>query len=111
MAKSFEVRITDHAEQALQRLANYIAYDLFAPQTAISYIKELRDGILSLSTLPERFALTPEEPWHTYGIHQMIVKNHFVYYWVDKDNYVVYITDVIYVKSDKRKSLEMMPLV
>ena len=82
-----------------------------APKTAIAYITALCDGMNSLETFPGRIALTEDEPWRTYGVHKLLVKNHFVYFWIDEENNKVQITDVIYAKSDQRKSLEKMPLL
>lgn len=40
----------------------------------------------------------------------MLVKNYYVYFWVDEDNARVQVTGVIYVKRDQAKQLENMDM-
>ena len=54
-------------------------------QTAIRMLDTLEKEILSLSTLPNRVALTEEEPWHSAGIRKLPVKNYLVYFWVNEE--------------------------
>ena len=65
---------------------------------------------MKLDQMPQRIPLTKEEPWRSCGIHQMVVKNHLVYFWIDEEKKIVQVTDVIYGASDQRKALENMPL-
>lgn len=110
MDKTYTVKITRHAEESLREIARYIAYDLLEPQTAVQLIEKLHDAAGSLSQMPERIMLTPEGPWHSQGIHRMLVKNYYVYFWIDEDAALVQITDVIYARSDQPRRLEEMQL-
>ena len=40
----------------------------------------------------------------------MLVKNYYVYFWINKDAALVQITDVIYARSDQPRRLEEMQL-
>ena len=110
MAKKYTVKITEHAEEALRELTMYIAIDLQAPGTAVHYIERLRAAIKTLEEMPERISLTKEEPWHTYGIHQMIAEDHYIYFWIDEENRIVQVTDVIYTMRDQRNALMRDPV-
>ena len=68
----------------------------------------LEKEILSLSTLPNRVALTEEEPWHSAGIRKLPVKNYLVYFWVNEDQKQVQITAVVYGRRDQRNALQNM---
>jgi len=77
-------------------------------QTAIRMLDTLEKEILSLSTLPNRVALTEEEPWHSAGIRKLSVKNYLVYFWVNEDQKQVQITAVVYGRRDQRNVLQNM---
>ncbi len=58
--------------------------------------------------MPARIPLTAEEPWHSQGIHKMVVKNFLVYFWIDDKNLCVWVTAVIYGRRNQRQQLEKM---
>lgn len=45
--------------------------------------------------------MTEEEPWHSYNVHKMTVKNFLVYFWIDEDARKVQVIAVIYNKRDQ----------
>ena len=110
METLYEVKITPHAEQSMQEIASYIAVDLMEPQTAVKLLRALKKAIDSLDIFPGRIHPTPEEPWHSPGIRRMVVKNYYVYFWIDETNFCVHVTDVIYVGQDQPAQLADMPL-
>ena len=110
MEKLYEVKITPHAEQSMQEIASYIAVDLLEPQTAVKLLRALKKAIDSLDMLPGRIHLTPEEPWHSLGIRRLVVKNYYVYFWIDETNLCVHVTDVIYAGQNQPTRLAEMPL-
>lgn len=80
MADEYIVEITVQAQGQLQEIAHYVAFSLPAPTTAVRLLDVLEEAIASLSQLPNRVALTEEEPWHSCGVHKMPVKNFLVYF-------------------------------
>ena len=110
MEKLYDVRITPRAEQSMQEIASYIAVDLMEPQTAVKLLRVLKKSIDSLDMFPGRVHLTPEEPWHSLDIHRLVVKNYYVYFWIDETNLCVHVTDVIYAGQDQPTQLADMPL-
>lgn len=110
MEKLYKVRITPRAEQSMQEIASYIAVDLMEPQTAVKLLRALKKAIDSLDMLPGRIRPTPGEPWRSLGIRRLVVKNYYVYFWIDETNLCVHITDVIYAGQDQPTRLAEMPL-
>ena len=110
MARQYEIRITQHAEQAMREIGSYIAVDLQAPETALQMLMTFQAEIASLKQMTHRIFLTPEEPWHSFGVRRMLVKNYDIYFWIDEEKSVVQITDVIYGKRNQAKQLMNMPL-
>ena len=47
--KLYKVLITPDAETDLQEIRDYIAYELGVPETALSYLRALKDAINQLS--------------------------------------------------------------
>ena len=58
MAKKYKVNISFNAQNDLEHIFFYIAQD--STNNAKNFILELEKKIYSLDTMPERFALTPE---------------------------------------------------
>ena len=65
--------------------------------------------VSSLRTMPNRYPLTPEEPWRSEGIHKMSVENFLVYYWVNESEKIVWVTVVVYGRRDQLQTLRDMP--
>ena len=110
MEKLYNVKITPHAEQSMREISSYIAVDLMEPQIAVKLLRTLQKNINSLDRFPSRVHLTPEEPWYSLGVRRLVVKNYYVYFWIDESNLCVHITDVIYVGQDQPSQLADMPL-
>ena len=105
MAERYEVRITEPAGRQLREIVRYIADVLQERATAARMLALLEREILSLSQLPNRFALTPEEPWRSAGIRRMPVKNYLVYFQVDEAAACVYILAVFYARRNQKTAL------
>lgn len=110
MADAYLIKITAQAQNQMREIAHYIASELQSPDTALRLLDTLENGISSLSVFPHRAALTEEEPWHTYGIRKLQVKNFFVYFWIDQDANEVQITAVVYDRRDQVRQLSQMHL-
>ena len=78
---TFLVNVTQFAENQLREIRNYIVNELQAPDSANRFLDYLEKEFHSLSQLPQRIVLADEEPWHSEGIHKMVVKN-FIYHFV-----------------------------
>jgi toxin ParE1/3/4 len=110
MDDRYEVKVTGHAEAAMREIARYIAFELLAPEAAVNLLVVLQQEMEKLAYMPGRVHLTPEEPWHSEGIHRLPVKNFYVYFWIDEDRKKVQVIDVIYIKRDQQRQLMNMPL-
>ena len=78
----YKVKLTDHAVAQLQEAVIYISKVLQASTVAKHWAARVKKELASLSTMPARYPLTEEEPWHTEGVHKMSVENFLVYYWI-----------------------------
>ncbi|MDQ0214531.1 toxin ParE1/3/4 [Oikeobacillus pervagus] len=110
MAEAYAVKISTQAEEQMQKITRYIASELKTPDAALNLLDALEDAISSLSDFPQRVALTEEEPWHSYGIRKMPVKNFLVFFWIDEDHLKVQVTAVVYGKRDQIRQLSQMDM-
>lgn len=110
MEKTYIVKITNQAEEQLQAIVKYIAYELKAPKATLHLLDEIESATSSLSQFPVRVALTEEEPWRSLGIHKMPVKNFLVYFWIDEESNKVQVTAIIYARRDQIKQLSQMDM-
>lgn len=101
----YEVKLTPQAVEQIQETVSYISRILLEPEIAKRWADLLQKEILSLNLMPARYPLIEEEPWRTWGIHKMTVKNFLVYYLIDDVNKTVTITAIIYGRRDQLTAL------
>lgn len=107
---SYEIIMTPDATTDLVELRDYVADVLLVPDTALSYIRAIREEISKLSEMPGRIKPVDDEPWHSRGIREIMAKNFYVYYRIDEETKRVYIMNVIYNKRDQLRQLANMKL-
>lgn len=110
MAEQYQVKITLQAIAQMRDTFKYIAEELGSPESAQSWLDRIEKAFDSLKVMPERIALTEEEPWRSRGIHKMTVKNHLIYFWIDNENHKVQITAIIYAGRDQIHQLTQMDM-
>lgn len=106
----YEVKLTPQAVEQMQETVSYISHILLEPEIARRWADLLQQEISSLNSMPARFPLTEEEPWHTYGIRKMTVKNFLVYYLIDEKKKEVSVTAVVYGRRDQLAALMDMSM-
>ncbi len=106
----YEVKITPYAQRQMQEIVRYISATLQSPENASRWLDTIKKELISLSSMPARIPLTEEEPWHSQGIHKMVVKNFLVYFWIDADDLCVWVTAVVYGRRSQRQQLEQMEM-
>ena len=102
----YKVKITPFALSQLSETVNYITNVLLVPETAAKWLDVLQSSIRSLSSMPNRFPLTEEQPWREKGIRKLNVKGFFVYYLVDEERKTVTVTAVVYGRRDQISALK-----
>ena len=107
MVNTYEVKITQQAQEQMEEIVDYVSRELFAPEAAKSLLNKLENTIMSLSVFPEKHKLTDEEPWRSDGIRKVSVSNFLVYYWINKVESRVYVTAVIYDRRDQLEQLKI----
>ncbi len=105
MSKTYKTIITPEAAQDIRKIVLYIAETIGNPQSALSLNDLLNEKISSLSLSPERNKTISEKPWGEIGVRKLLVKNYYIYYYIDEPTATVYIIAVIYTRMNQQKQL------
>lgn len=106
----YEIKLTKQAIEQIEETVRYISKTLLAPKTARKWVDTLQFEIEKLDSMPARYPLTDEVPWRARGIRKMHVKNFLVYYLIDEQKKVVWVTAVIYGRRNQLAALLDMSL-
>ncbi len=63
----YQVKLTAQAISQIEETVQYIKMFLAEPETARKWVDHLEREIGKLDSMPSRYPLTEEEPWHTSG--------------------------------------------
>lgn len=96
----YDVIITPDAEDDLNKLNDYITFELLAPDTATAYTGFIKSQLTSLDHMPRRYKPVDDEPWHSRGVRRLNAKNFAVFYIILEEFHEVYILNVIYQKRN-----------
>jgi len=106
--QKYHVKITRQAQEQLLEIRDYIQNTLLAPQSAAATLAALRSSIISLATMPGRIHLTDEDPWRSKGVRRMIIRNFYIYFWIDIKNLKVQVIAVTYARRDQVSFLKSL---
>ena len=95
---TWNIDITEAAQDDLRDIFAYIAGELRAPDDARRIVRNILAGILTLGEMPERFRPYPRKPIASRGVRVMDVGNFCVYY-LPKDD-MVSIVRILYCRRD-----------
>ena len=91
----YEIIYTESAVRDIEEKADYIAYQLKSPETAVAWYRHLRTQILdNLSSFPLKYALYDSEKWKSKGIRLFLAQNDIILYSVNLAAQCVYIRAV-----------------
>lgn len=100
MKEEFKVVYSPEALDDIRKIYSYIAYSLKAPNAAQKQVSRIKNEIISLALMPERYALVDREPWKSMNMHKVTVNNYVVYYVADEASLTVTIIRVFYAGRD-----------
>lgn len=96
--REYQVKVTDHALADMEMIYTYVAECLQAPDTALKQYERIADGILSLSTFPERCRLFDSQPERDMGFRMLTIDNYAAVYVIEDSS--VTVLRVLYSASD-----------
>ncbi len=102
----YQVEIGTQAQDDITNIMRYIGQVLLEPRTAGKLYRLLKEEILSLKQMPERYPYEYDERLRALGIRKLLVKNYKVLYLVDTERQLVQIARVVYAGRDISKLIE-----
>ncbi|MBE6081107.1 MAG: type II toxin-antitoxin system RelE/ParE family toxin [Tissierellaceae bacterium] len=96
----YKVVLTEQTDADLRSIYEYIAFTLLEPGIAVKQLERIEKAIQSLDEMPDRFRAFENEPWHSRGLHQMVVDNFVVFYIPKLEDKAVTVIRVMYGGRD-----------
>ena len=97
---TYNIRITDKAQEDIGRAADYIEFVLKNPDSADELLDAAEAEIGSLSAMPERYQIPDDDVLRAWGIRYVQVKSYLAFYTVDKATATVNVIRFLYGKRD-----------
>lgn len=97
--RKYKIKITDLAEQDLEKIGDYITYIKKNPSAAINTVKGIRKAISKLRYAP-KLELDEDEELAALGIRKIYYKNYKAYYIIDEKNQAVIIVRILHMLVD-----------
>ena len=92
--------MTHVASDDLRGITAYITNELREPTVAKRIIAEIKEVVMSLKTMPNRYSMIDEESSAIKGIRKTIVDNYIIFFIVSEENNTVTIIRILYGRRD-----------
>lgn len=102
--RRYNVVISEKALKDMEKIFEYISYDLQSPIAARRQYNRIADAITSLDMFPERFPEYEDNMGRFSGMRRMTVDNYIVFYTVERQT--VKVVAVLFSMSDISARLE-----
>ncbi len=103
---TFSVEITDRAKTDLKDIFEYIAFELYSPESAAGLLSRLQKRIGELTEMPERYRRYDREPWRTRNLRVMPVDKYLVFYILNSTTQTVTVIRIMYGGRDVQARLK-----
>ena len=98
--RQYQIRITELAEEDLENLGDYIAYELKNPSAAENTVSGIRTKINSLVSFPEKNELDEDELLAGLGVRKDYYRYYKIYYVIEGDT--IYIVRILHMLVDSK---------
>ena len=102
----YHIEIGKQAQDDLTDIVRYVGEILKEPRTAGKLYRLLKQEIMSLHDMPERYPYEEEARSRSLKVRKLLVKNYKVLYMVRREKRLVQIVRVVYAGRDISKQLE-----
>ena len=103
---NYRIEIGAQAQSDITDIMRYIGQVLLEPRTAGNLYRLLKEEILSLKQMPERYPYEDDDRLRALGIRKLLVKNYKVLYFVDTERQLVQVARVVYAGRDISRLLD-----
>lgn len=103
--REYDVIILPLAEKDIINNVDYIFYDKKSPETAMCLMDGFYKTIEKLSYMPEQHEVDEDEELSKRNIHKCYYKNYKIFFYINKEQYKVYILRVLHMLVDAKSIL------
>lgn len=97
---SWKIVYTEHAENDLRDIYEYIAFSLLEPEIAKKQARRIIDAVAKLKKMPLRFQSYDKAPWNNKGMRVMSINNYIVFYLPVESRKSVVVIRIMYGGRD-----------
>ena len=97
---SWEAVYTEHAENDLRDIYEYIAFSLLEPEIAKRQARRIIDAVAKLNRMPLRFKIYDKVPWKSNGMRVMPIDNYLAFYLPVESRKTVVVIRIMYGGRD-----------
>ena len=101
----YHLRITEYAEQDLEEIGDYIAFELKNAAAAIRLVRDLRKKMSTLTQMPEQHELDEDSTLAALGVRKYYYKNYKIYYTIYQPADSVVILRILHMRVDSKAKL------
>ena len=97
---AYQLLIAPSAQNDLRAIVRYISDELKEPETAQRQYFRIKEAILGLNEMPERYAIAKDGPLALLRIRKIPVDHYLVFFTVDHERQAVKVIRVLYGKRE-----------
>ncbi len=101
----YHLKITEYAEQDLEEIGDYIAFELKNSAAAIRLVRDLRKRMNSLTHMPEQHELDEDSTLASYEVRKYYYKNYKIYYTIYQPMDSVVVLRILHMRVDSRSKV------
>lgn len=96
----WKILYSARAKEDLESIYEYIAYDLYEPDTAADQVRAIMNATSNLDEMPMKYRQYDVEPWASKGMRIISVGNYVILYLPEENSNEVNIVRIMYGGRD-----------
>ena len=97
---TYNIQITEPAENDLYEIGAYISKELLELETAKIVVSKIAKGIITLEDMPLRNAIVADDRLAFKGVRKILIDNYIMFYIVTEESKTVTIIRILYNRRD-----------
>ena len=106
--ESYNIHITELAEEDLEAAGEYIAFTLLNPSAAVRTVRGIRNAVDGIGQFPAKHALEEDPFLASLGIRRTYFENYKIYYIVDETSKTITVIRILHMLVDSKRVLYQM---
>ena len=96
----FRIKFTNQAALDLSKIVEYIRDELYSPKAAEHFYHNVDKKLKKIRENPLMYPLSQDELLRAKGYHTVVIGNYLLFYLINEDTNIIYISRIIYSKRD-----------